>query len=110
MSCVSRSDCCPGCQCTSPYRELWAQQFGYLEGAEESFRVIISHLHDPVDRHRPHRGTKPADVLSRTPERPRTLRCNRQSDTEVFEVKLVVPFARDELVGTVSCEGADGCA
>lgn len=82
----------------------------YLQTAQKSLRVIISHLHRPVDWDRPHRGAKPADVLCRSPERPRSLGCVRQSNTKVVQVKLVVLSAHNELVGTVSCEGADGYA
>lgn len=84
--------------------------YSYLEAAEESLCVIISDFHGPVNWHRPYRWAKPADMLGRTPERSRALRRDRNANTKVLQVELVVLFAHNELVGTVSCEGADGCA
>lgn len=82
----------------------------YLEIAEESFRAIISHLHSPIDRHRSHHRTKPTDVLGRAPEHAGALGCNGQSKSKVVQFKLIVLSTDNELIGTISCEGTDGCA
>jgi hypothetical protein len=49
-------------------------------------------------------------MLGRTPEHTRTLRRDGQSNTEVFQVELVVGFADNVFIGIVSRESADGCA
>ena len=88
---------------------LWSI-VAYLEIAEESLCAFICRLHSPINRHGPQCGTEPAYMLGRTPEHTRTLRRDGQSNTEVFQVELVVSFADNVFIGIVSRESADGCA
>lgn len=49
-------------------------------------------------------------MLGRTPEHPSTLGSDRQPNTEVIRIKFVILSTYDKFVGTVSREGAEGCA
>lgn len=81
----------------------------HLKVPKRGFGALVCHLHGPTERHCTDRWAEPAYNLGCAPKGPSTLRCNGEPDIEVFEVKVIVVFPNNKLVGDVSGESARSC-